>query len=72
MHTLTHLICPSFYLEEFSYFRSVLINIFLPLYLFLPHHRVPLVSVVPPVSLDLKVPLVSLAALVSLVCLELR
>lgn len=31
-----------------------------------------MVSVVHPVLLDLKVPLVSLAALVSLVCLELR
>lgn len=31
-----------------------------------------MVSVVPPVLLELKVPLVSLAALVSLVCPELR
>lgn len=34
--------------------------------------KVPLVRTVPPVLLDLKVQLVSLAALVSLVCQELR
>lgn len=35
-------------------------------------NRVPLVSVVPPVLLELKVPLVSPVVLVSLVCPELR
>lgn len=40
--------------------------------LFIYHHREPLVSVALPVLLDLKVPLVRLAALVSLACPELR
>lgn len=44
----------------------------LPLYHSSCPNRVPLVSAVPPVLLDLKVQLVSLVALVRPVCPELR
>lgn len=71
-HTHTHLIGPSCYLEALRCFKPDFILLILGLHQFLPHHRELLVSVVPLVLLDLRVLLVSLAALVSLVCPEPR